>query len=263
MFSKNSHQKYQDDLVIAVMGQNKDNGFTSTLTNNLYLSAELALEVYQKDYKARMTAALGETYPSVWGILGDLEFFELCSQYIFSHPSHSYSLQHYGDKFSEFLWPSLWAKEFPFIHLLAQLDWAFHEIFHLKEVKNHKKFEPAMLEHFLDQPLQFSPTQFVLVSNFPLEQLWRAAKQNDISLIPDWKNQRDGNCLFLYKQEKKIYTKSFSSEVGELFLQLQKLPLGVVLEDSWPSDVVQELFTFLGQTQLILTPNINLNINPN
>jgi hypothetical protein len=63
------------------------------------LDAAGALEVYRRGYRARLTEQLGETYPSVWRVVADDDFFELCRAYIAAHPSASYTCRITGASF--------------------------------------------------------------------------------------------------------------------------------------------------------------------
>lgn len=89
-----------------------------------------ALEVYRTGYVARLTEQLGETYATVWRVLGDDGFFALCARYIAGHASTSYNLSDYGRGFAAFLEGSDEAADAPFLVELAGLELAFHDVFH-------------------------------------------------------------------------------------------------------------------------------------
>lgn len=93
------------------------------------LDAAGALGVYRRGYHARLTEQLGETYASVWRVLGDDDFFAVCREYIAGHPSSSYNLSDYGREFPAFLAasPGLPA----FLEELARFELAVHDVFHV------------------------------------------------------------------------------------------------------------------------------------
>jgi hypothetical protein len=95
------------------------------------LDAAGALDVYRRGYIARLTEQLGETYASVWRVLGDDGFFDLCRAYIAAHPSSSYNLSDYGRDFAAYieLAPSRPSLP-PFLAELARLELAMHDLFH-------------------------------------------------------------------------------------------------------------------------------------
>ncbi len=92
------------------------------------LDAAGALEVYRRGYVARLTEQLGETYASVWRVVGDDDFFALCREYIAGHASSSYNLSDYGRELAEFLerTPGLPV----FLPELARFELAVHDLFH-------------------------------------------------------------------------------------------------------------------------------------
>ena len=94
------------------------------------LDAAAALDVYRTGYVVRLTDQLGETYASVWRVLGDEEFFAVCRDYISAHVSTSTNLSDYGGDFPAFVAASAHAIDYPFLAELARFEWMFHGLFH-------------------------------------------------------------------------------------------------------------------------------------
>jgi hypothetical protein len=92
------------------------------------LDAAGALGVYRRGYLARLTEQLGETYASVWRVVGDDDFFALCRAYIAGHPSSSYNLSDYGREFPGFLAATADLPEF--LAELARFELVVHDLFH-------------------------------------------------------------------------------------------------------------------------------------
>ena len=67
------------------------------------ISAARALEVYQEDYRARLTEALKNTFIAVYHIIGDETFSQLAGEYIDFYPSPFSDLDDYGNHFAQFL----------------------------------------------------------------------------------------------------------------------------------------------------------------
>src|SRR3989338_4151121 len=76
-----------------------ETGFIESVVPGGSLSKEEAIAVYQQAYKARFTDVLGETFESVWWVLGDTQFFEVAHAYIYTHFENVYNLSEYGKKF--------------------------------------------------------------------------------------------------------------------------------------------------------------------
>jgi hypothetical protein len=92
------------------------------------LDAAGALGVYRRGYIARLTEQLGETWPSVWRVVGDDDFFELCRAFIARHASSSYNLSDYGREFPRFLETRPSLPEF--LPELARFELVVHDLFH-------------------------------------------------------------------------------------------------------------------------------------
>lgn len=94
------------------------------------LDAAAALGVYRSGYVARLTEQLGETYATVWRVLGDEAFFALCGRYIAAHASTSYNLSDYGREFPACLESDVATVAEPYLPELARFELAFHDLFH-------------------------------------------------------------------------------------------------------------------------------------
>ena len=94
------------------------------------LRTETAWEVYRRGYPARLTSALGETYETVWALLGDAEFFRLCAVFIDSQTSRSHNLGDYGEHFVSFLQNHVPQERAELLVELAHFEWLFRECFH-------------------------------------------------------------------------------------------------------------------------------------
>jgi len=88
--------------------------------------------VYQGMYLLRMVEALEGDYPGVAHFLGDEGFADLVTRYAAAHPSVSYSFNHFGRKFPEFVRSSRVRKK-GFLADLARLELLVTEAFDEKE----------------------------------------------------------------------------------------------------------------------------------
>ena len=106
-----------------------------------------SLAVYRNGYFARLTEQLGETYQTVWAVIGDERFFALCESYIASHLSSSHNLSDYGRDFAAFLDAGPEAAEAPFLAELARFELVFHDLFH---AAGHQGLEARELASLAD-----------------------------------------------------------------------------------------------------------------
>ncbi|TGL49089.1 DUF2063 domain-containing protein [Leptospira wolffii] len=135
-----------------------------------------ALKVYKEGYLARLTQALGEKFETVWRILGDDGFFEVCSEYILRFPSRTYNLSDYGERFPFFLKERF--EEHAFISETADLELRLSEIFHLSK---NERFELQNAFH------EANPEDLRLEFHESLQFLKYAHK-----ILPLWKNRKSG-----------------------------------------------------------------------
>lgn len=123
----------QSQFEAALRGQKDPARILSEIVPAGRLTAQGALDVYGKSYRARLTSALGEIYETVWRALGDDLFFETAARYIAEHPSTTHSLQFYGSEFAVFLSGELSRarSDLPdFLPDLARFEWLFAALFH-------------------------------------------------------------------------------------------------------------------------------------
>jgi hypothetical protein len=99
------------------------------LTAGPRMSAEERLDVYRKGYRARLVECLADDYPAVKDLLGDDGFESLASSYVERFPSHSPSLNRYGERMADLLRERDDAHG-AFASDLARLEWALVEAIH-------------------------------------------------------------------------------------------------------------------------------------
>lgn len=130
-----------------------------------------ALNVYSIGYDARLTEALGETYETVWRVLGDETFFEACREFIKSNDSKSYNLSDYGKEFTSFLDASF--SEIPFLHELAEFERIVAFLFHLPPVFAVDLTEKILGKRPEDLRFVFSESCIFLRNEFSVSELWK------------------------------------------------------------------------------------------
>lgn len=89
-----------------------------------------ALQVHAHAYRARLVEQMGETFATVWRVLGDDDFFAAATSYAAAHRSSSTNLSDYGAAFPGFLASSPWSRRAPFLADLARFEWTFLQAFH-------------------------------------------------------------------------------------------------------------------------------------
>lgn len=169
------------------------------------LTPQAAMAVYQRAYLARLSESLGNTYPAVWRVLGDANFFDLARAYINAYPSDSYNLADYGHHLPTFLSTSLWLKSLPFLTHLARFEWLFSQVFH---APSH---QPLANQYFMqlasinsgDIQLVFAPSLRLFAAPYQVYAIWQLREQQQAALNPEaWHQPQQ---LMLLKQGQQTY----------------------------------------------------------
>jgi hypothetical protein len=169
------------------------------------LDAASALAVYRSGYFARLTEQLGETYATVWRVLGDESFFAVCERYIAAHASTSYNLSDYGRDFAAFL-DALPEPPAPFLGELARFELAFHDLFHAAahDGVDAQSLAAALAAHadLSDVRLSFGSALRLVACRWSVFDLFRHRNEADAPDIdvdrPQW--------LMLFKQHGEVRT---------------------------------------------------------
>lgn len=210
------------------------------------LDLDAALAVYQNGYIARLTETLGDTFESVWSVLGDEDFFQICRQFISSHPSQNYNLSNYSVKFVDFLISHPASEEFPFLPDLAHLGWLHKEVFHRPHQEGlNSEALMKLLEQ--DKARVFLIETFELLrSEYCLFDIWKALKDQSDPPTP-W---RESQCLVLYKSEQQVFVKQVTERQFEALEKIQLgIPLIEALEELEEFEI-SDLFQFLAKNKI-------------
>ena len=173
------------------------------------LELQEAVEVYSAGYPARLFEALGETYETLWKVLGDEDFQSLCMAYIEKYPSQFRNLSDYGYEFSDYV-----REYFPEDRVrdllvdLAKFEWTFKECFH---DKFEKSFEFASLQSSNPAELQFQLLNSLstLSLRFSVHKLH--GMEGDVDRFSDILNQPSSTNLALIRSENGVITKEISA----------------------------------------------------
>ncbi len=209
------------------------------------LTKDAALEVYRRDYLARMTSVLGENYPSVWYVLGDEMFFLITDEFIKKFDSTSFDIGDYGRQFPKFLADHSIIRDFPFLADLAIFEKNFLRIF-------HSPFEESPVLNFSEN--DFLSLRFKFIegihfqkSNYKIFEIWNLKSHPHEEF-----NIFSPSNLVLYKNKSGIKTSFFNEIQVSLLEKLQSgAKLGDALNEKINSDEVEEIFKFISSSGIL------------
>jgi hypothetical protein len=219
------------------------------------LTVEGAFEVYRGGYLARLTEQLGETYATVWRVLGDIGFFELCERYIDAHRSDSYNLSDYGRDFPAFLEREEGLRDFSFLPDLARLELAFHDLFHAPQHAALEAAELAATQDLASSRLRFGEAVRLLAFD---SRVYRLFQHRSDERAPDLSGIDTPEHVLLFKQGGEVRARVVDAATACVLEELAAgTPVGDALEritaahpDFGPQRV-GEVFTIVGLCGLV------------
>lgn len=163
----------------------KDSHILDIIQPNPKLSALNQFAIYKNSTYAKLQRALTDIYPVCRKLVGDDFFNGMCDRFIQQTPSQSYDLNKYGETLSSFISTFQPAQTVPYLSDIASLEWAWHLTFSAPDT-NHFDFEKFAACYATEgENILFSlPRQStLLVSPYPLHQIWKMNNGSDDSLI--------------------------------------------------------------------------------
>lgn len=213
--------EFQNLMTTAILEQD-----ASKFTTLAYLSAgslkkHEAVEVYASGYPARLFEALGETYETVWKVLGDEDFQSLCLAYIKKHSSKSRNLSDYGETFSEFIKSQLPREVAGGLLVdLARFEWVFKDCF-------HSPYEPSAeipdLRNTEPDSLRFSVMKSLMVIrlDYPVYKLHGAG--GDLGQFNEVLESQSTTYIALYRTPSGVSTVVISQLLHDFVCSVKEL----------------------------------------
>lgn len=137
------------------------------------LTALERISIYSNAYYARLLECLGGCFPILKQSLGDDVFDSFAIEYLQQYPSRSYTLDHLGDRFCDFLRETRPAPEdggaggWPdFLIDLALLEWTIGKVFDGPGTEGQNLLTPGMLQEFPAD--RFAEAKLAPVAGFTL-----------------------------------------------------------------------------------------------
>ena len=102
----------------------EENSAESLILPSPTLAPKERIQIYRGMYLLRMQEAMEIDFPAVQWFVGEKRFEQLVARYVASYPSQSYTLDHLGRRFEEFLKESDWLDDHLLVAELARLEWS-------------------------------------------------------------------------------------------------------------------------------------------
>lgn len=241
-------KKYQKEFVAAITTSFSSEELIDNIIPVGKLNIQGVLDVYKRDYIARLTEAIGETFETTWAVLGDEDFLKLCGQYISQTPSEFRELGEYSRGFAEFL-KKMPFEDYPFLNDLLDYELAFWELFH-RENKTHEIIENFSIDDLLEKRIVFAQNMKVFSWDYKIFELWKLRKVGLSDLEADiYEAQR----LILFKTTSFVQVCELTSAQRSILERLLKGEFfGDILEEvEITGEEISDLFFKLNSNKLI------------
>ena len=136
------------------------------------------LQIHRNHIFSSLTDVLSGIYASVVAMVGEGFFRTLAAHFIEAHPPNEPILHSFGGGFPDFVGGFGPARSLPYLPDLARLEWALHASFHADDELALTAAELAGLssDKLADPPLRLHSSARIVVSGWPVDELWLAAQ---------------------------------------------------------------------------------------
>lgn len=145
------------------------------------LPAARRMSVYRNNFYSNLASALAATYPVVRRLVGNDYFDQVAREYVRTYPSVSGDLQEYGEIFPDFLHVRPETESLPYLRDVAQLEWAWQEVFHADaglgafDVQGLSALAPEQQDRL---GFRLNPASRLLYSRFPSLRIWQVNQED-------------------------------------------------------------------------------------
>ena len=198
------------------------------------LSPTQQFEIYLGSVTGNLVTALADIFPRVKTALGETFFDALSRRYIKQYPSQSWSLDHYGERFTQFCRDFEPLKAYPYIYDLAHADWAWHLAFHCADVQ---ALDSNRLQEILvispNTAFELHPSAAFIDSDYPIFQLWHYNERaRDGVEEGSFELDQGGECMLIWRAGLNVETRSLG-RVDRYFFQDFRQTQGQTLEQAF------------------------------
>lgn len=169
------------------------------------LSAIERCDIYANMYFFRIRDVLQDDFPALAGVIGEVEFHNLVTDYLLRHPPSHFSLRHVGRDLPGFVAGHAVVQRWPFLSDLARLEQAIADAFDAPDAPVLRAAELAVLAP-ADWPqlrLAVTPSLRLLQLDWPVASIWQAAREGHQLAGPE----REPVSMRVWRRDLRVFHK--------------------------------------------------------
>lgn len=229
----NTLREFQKQFVETLLSEHINTRFLQQLKSNG--EKQKCFSVYRNNTLHSLCEALGDTYPIVKRLVGDVSFKQIALDFVRNNPPTAPSLSYYGENFIHFIKTSTLNNALPYLSDVALLEWYYQYAFHSSDqptlnIKALQSISTKQLHQIRLIPLT---SVNLLSSSFPIDIIWEENLKANIEVID--LDQFTPTHLLIYRPLLEVAIISLQSNTFKL---LQGLCQGNTLEAAWKNTTI-------------------------
>ena len=186
------------------------------------------VEIYRRNLRANLGAALAAAFPVVQRLVGDVFFAAAAERFVEASPSMSGDLHAYGERFPDFLDADAHTRKLDYLGDVARLEWARACAFHASDARPFDfealgSLEPSRRGRIR---LHLHASVHVIDSAWPVLSIWEANQAHrDGSVDGAWAPQ----AVLVHREGTLVHSRAIERDEAAF---LQALARGVPLEQA-------------------------------
>lgn len=140
------------------------------------LTANRCMNIYRNNVTISLRDALKAVYPVIHKLVGDEFFSAMARDYVAKFPSRSGNLHEFGNHLADFIGSFAPAGELVYLSDLANLEWAYHRVFHEKDGQlfNVEKLQKIAAADYGHLCFTLTPSCRLIRSPYPILRIWQS-----------------------------------------------------------------------------------------
>ncbi len=149
--------------------------FSDISSNGAGKDNDAGFAVYRNNVRSSLSRALGDKFPVIKSLVGDVFFKHVAHEYFHHHPPVSPLIARYGDALPTFLQSFEPVQDYPYLADVARLEIAWLEAYHASDAAPMQTADviAAAGDNFETLTTELHPSLRLLSSPYPVASIWR------------------------------------------------------------------------------------------